>query len=210
LTTHTGWMPLNPAANFNPEVLSKLASGGEVLLPNLGMGTLHHMHATDVALAFACALACRTVAIGESFHVVSPAALTLRGFAEQMAAWFGQAPNIRFLPWEEWRQNHSEKDARITWDHIARSPNCCIEKARRLLGYEPRYESLEAIQESVAWLVRGLSVTVRRRCQNASPHPHTRKTGAYFPAPPPRTIRGGPKLPPKTETSPQHALFSVG
>jgi hypothetical protein len=54
-------------------------------------------------LAFACALARRSVAIGESFHVVSPAALTLRGFAEQMAAMFGQAPNIRFLPWEEWR-----------------------------------------------------------------------------------------------------------
>jgi nucleoside-diphosphate-sugar epimerase len=149
-----GWMPLNPAANFNPEVFAKLASGGEVLLPNFGMETLHHVHAADVALAFACALARRDVAIGESFHVVSPAALTLRGFAEQMAAWFGQAPNIRFLPWEEWREKHSEKDSRITWDHIARSPNCSIEKARRLLRYEPRYQSLAAIQESVAWLQR--------------------------------------------------------
>jgi nucleoside-diphosphate-sugar epimerase len=100
------WMPPNPAANFNPEVFSKLASGGEVLLPNLGMETLHHVHAADVALAFACALARRSVAIGESFHVVSPATLTLRGFAEQMAAWFGQAPNISgFCPGRSGRRS---------------------------------------------------------------------------------------------------------
>jgi nucleoside-diphosphate-sugar epimerase len=34
----------------------------------------------------------------------------------------------------------------VTLDHIAHSPNCSIEKTRRLLGYSPRYTSLEAIQ----------------------------------------------------------------
>jgi len=29
-----------------------------------------------------------------------------------------------------------------------------IEKARQLLGYAPRYSSLEAVQESVAWMAR--------------------------------------------------------
>jgi nucleoside-diphosphate-sugar epimerase len=69
-----------------------------------------------------------------------------------MASWFGQKAQLRFLPWEEWRGGFSENDVRFTWDHIAHSPNCSIEKARRLLGYEPRYGSLEAVQESVAWL----------------------------------------------------------
>jgi len=41
----------------------------------------------------------------------------------------------------------------VTWDHIAHSPNCSIEKARKLLGYEPRYGSLDAVQESVTWLI---------------------------------------------------------
>ena len=50
-----------------------------------------------------------------------------------------------------WRR--LEKDAAITWDHIARSPNCSIRKAQRLLDYQPRYSSLEAVQESLNWLI---------------------------------------------------------
>jgi nucleoside-diphosphate-sugar epimerase len=71
-----------------------------------------------------------------------------------MSAWFGREERLRFLPWEEWRAQASEKDARITWDHLAHSPHCSIEKARQLLGYAPRYGSLEAVQESVAWMAR--------------------------------------------------------
>jgi nucleoside-diphosphate-sugar epimerase len=145
-----GWNPVNPQGNFNPAIFSDLAQGKNVSLPNLGMETLHHVHADDVAQAFLCAMARRSVALGESFHVVSPAAITLRGFAERMSTWYGHSAKLNFLPWEEWRQSVNEKDARITWDHIAHSPNCSIAKARNLLGYAPRYTSLQAVQESVA------------------------------------------------------------
>jgi nucleoside-diphosphate-sugar epimerase len=145
-----GWNPINPQGNFNPTVFSTLARGEELSLPIIGMETVHHVHADDVAQAFQRAIACRSVTLGESFHIVSPAALTLRGFAERMAAWFGQQANLVFLPWEQWKATVSEKDARSTWDHIAHSPNCSIEKARRLLGYIPRYTSMEAVQEAVA------------------------------------------------------------
>jgi nucleoside-diphosphate-sugar epimerase len=145
-----GWNPINPQGNFNPEVFSDLAQGREVKLPNIGMETMHHVHADDVAQAFMCAMERRSAALGESFHVVSPAALTLRGFAEKMAAWFGHSPRLEFLPWEEWKETVIERDAKVTWDHIAHSPNCSIAKARSLLGYTPRYTSLEAVQEAVA------------------------------------------------------------
>jgi nucleoside-diphosphate-sugar epimerase len=148
-----GWIPLNPAANFNPEVFIALARGEEVLLPNLGRETVHHVHADDVAQAFVKSIASRSVSVGESFHVVSPAALALGGYAEAVAAWFGQPAKLRFLPWEEWKAHASEDDASKTWDHIARSPNCSIGKAERLIGYTPRYRSLEAIQESLGWAV---------------------------------------------------------
>ena len=149
----TGWMPLNPAANFNPAVFADLASGREVSLPNLGRETLHHVHADDVAQAFVKAMANWSNARGESFHVVSPAALSMGGYAESVAAWFGQPARLRYLPWEEWRASVPVKDAKITWDHIARSPNCSIQKARRLLDYQPRYSSLEAVRESLNWLI---------------------------------------------------------
>lgn len=153
----TGWQPVNPAGNVNPEVFEKLAAGRELCLPNLGLETVHHVHAGDVAQAFVQAMARRSLAIGESFHVTSPAALTLRGYAERMATWFGQPARLNFAPFEEWKKTAGEGDAAITWDHIAHSPCCSIAKARRLLEYQPRYTSLEAVQESVACLINAVT-----------------------------------------------------
>jgi nucleoside-diphosphate-sugar epimerase len=145
-----GWVPLNPAGNFNQKVYETLSRGEELALPNLGLETVHHVHADDVAQIVCRMLARRSVSIGESFHVVSPAAMSLRGYAEKMSLWFGQEPRLAFLPWEKWKATVNAEDAAATWDHIAHSPCCSIEKARRMLGYEPRYTSLEAVQESVA------------------------------------------------------------
>jgi nucleoside-diphosphate-sugar epimerase len=148
-----GWPPLNPAGHFNPAVFSQLAAGTELALPNLGLETVHHVHADDVAQAFERALTHWGAAVGESFHVVSPSAVTLRGYAEAVAAWFGQQARLRFLPWPEWQATVSEAEAKATWDHIAHSPNCSIAKAERLLEYRPRYSSLEAVYEAVEWLI---------------------------------------------------------
>lgn len=148
-----GWAPVNPAGNFNPEVFSKLRQSRQIHLPNIGMETLHHVHADDVAQCFVKAVEQRGAALGEAFHVVSPAALTLRGYAERVSEWFGHPAQLQFLPWEEWRQGVTEREAAVTWDHIAHSPNCSIAKARTCLGYEPRYSSLAAVRESLDWLI---------------------------------------------------------
>jgi nucleoside-diphosphate-sugar epimerase len=148
-----GWAPVNPAGNFNPEIFSRLLRGAPVQLPNIGMETLHHVHADDVAQCFQKAMENRTSALGESFHVVSAAALTLRGYAERVAGWFGREAQLEFLPLKDWQQSVTPKEAAVTWDHIAHSPNCSIAKARKVLGYEPRYSSLQAVRESVDWLI---------------------------------------------------------
>jgi nucleoside-diphosphate-sugar epimerase len=144
-----GWNPINPQGNFNPEAFSALLHGRELDLPNLGMETLHHVHADDVARGFVCALQRRSASTGESFHIVSSKALTLRGFAHGAATLLGSTARLRFLPYTEWCKTVSEKDARITWDHISHSPNCSIEKAQSLLGYAPRYSSLEAVEDAL-------------------------------------------------------------
>ncbi|MBX3061929.1 MAG: NAD(P)-dependent oxidoreductase [Anaerolineae bacterium] len=148
-----GYVPLNPAANFNPAVYEQIGRGEELTLPNFGLETIHHVHASDVAQLFLLALTHWSSSVGENFHAVSPAAVTLRGYAEAMFRWFGHEPKLKYLGWEQWKTTVSEKDADATWDHIARSPNASIAKARHLLGYQPAYSSLQAIQESVRWLV---------------------------------------------------------
>jgi nucleoside-diphosphate-sugar epimerase len=149
-----GWIPLNPAGNFNPVVFRKLAQGDELYLPNLGMETVHHVHADDVAQAFIQAIDHWQNAVGESFHVVSPKAVTLRGYATAIAKWFGQEPNCKYLPWDEWQKTVRKEDAKATWDHIAHSPNCGIRKAQEWLNYQPRYGSLQAVQEALSWLIK--------------------------------------------------------
>src|SRR5213595_2790385 len=94
-----GWNPVNPAGHFNPEVFRRIARGELLVLPNDGMETVHHVHADDVAQAFELALAHPDDAVGEGFHVVSPAPMTLRAYAEAMFAHFGQTPRLEFLPW---------------------------------------------------------------------------------------------------------------
>jgi nucleoside-diphosphate-sugar epimerase len=147
-----GWVPINPAGNLELDVYRRLATGEQVALPNLGMETLHHVHADDVAQSFTAAMANRSVAVGESFHVVSAAALTLRGFAEAVAGWYGREADLAFLPWEQWRGTVEPGAAQATWDHIAHSPNSSIAKAVRLLDYQPRYSSLQAVREALEWL----------------------------------------------------------
>ncbi len=70
-----------------------------------------------------------------------------------MAAWFGHRARLSFQPWETWAAAQEPQDAQATWDHIAHSPSLSIDKAVKILGYRPRYSSLDAVFESLAWLV---------------------------------------------------------
>lgn len=155
-----GYAPLNPAGHFNPDVFAVLARGEALALPNFGLETVHHVHAADVAQAFMKAITHWSASVGESFHTVSPAALTLRGYAEAVAAWFGQEAHLKFLPFDEWKKTLPEGEATATWEHIARSPNASIAKAERLIDYHPRYSSLQAIYESVNWLIENGKIVI--------------------------------------------------
>jgi len=148
-----GWEPLNPAGHFNPGVFSQIARGDELILPNFGMETVHHVHADDVAQIVMGAIANRSVAVGEAFNAVSPQAINLKGYAAATYRWFGHEPRLRYEGYETWKLKQPPADAQATWEHIVRSPSHSIAKAERLLGYRPRYTSLQAVYEAVAWLI---------------------------------------------------------
>lgn len=155
-----GWNIINPAGNLDLAVWEKLAVGDEVVLPNIGLETLHHVHADDVAQGFQLAVERQSEAVGNSFHIVSDRALTLRGYAEAVARWFNRDAVLKFVPFDDFRALVGDTQADTTWDHISRSPSASIEKARRLLGYSPRYTSLAAVAEAVAWLQRDGQLTL--------------------------------------------------
>ena len=148
-----GWMPLDPVGTWSPTVYGKLARGEELRMPHQGLETLHHVHADDVAQVFMKAIANRMASVGESFHAVSPAAMTMRGYAESLSEWFGQPARLRFVSWEDYRATVSAEDAGWCWDHMTHSSNCSPAKAQRMLDYQPRYSSLEGVCESLTWLI---------------------------------------------------------
>jgi len=148
-----GWVPLNPQANFNPKVYEMLARGEELTLPNLGLETMHHVHADDVAQTFQLALEHWDASAGESFFAVSRGALTLRGYAGAVAGWFGREAKLRYLPVEEWKRTMEPNDAASSYGHLIHSTHCSPLKAMGQLGYRPRYTSLEAVREAVDWLI---------------------------------------------------------
>ncbi|AMM20371.1 epimerase [Frondihabitans sp. PAMC 28766] len=150
--TGPGWPMINPQGNLDLAVWAALAAGTEVVLPNFGLETLHHVHADDVAQGFEKALERQALAVGQSFHLVSERALTLRGFAEGIASWYGASPRLRFVPFEEFRGLTSPEFAESTLAHISRSHSLSIERARTVLGYAPRYSSLEAVEDGLTWL----------------------------------------------------------
>ena len=95
-----GWPVITPAGNLDPAVWTRLATGQPLALPDHGLGVLNHVHADDVAQAFELALS-RPAAAGASFHVVAAQAMTLRGLAAGVAAWFGREPVLDFVDWAE-------------------------------------------------------------------------------------------------------------
>ena len=113
---------------------------------------LHHVHADDVAQAFERALS-RPAVIGASFHVVAEQAMTLRGLAAGVAGWFGREPVLEFTDWAEFERRAGAEHAETTRQHPDRSIAASIGRAREVLGYAPRYSSLDALHEALAWLV---------------------------------------------------------
>jgi nucleoside-diphosphate-sugar epimerase len=147
-----GWPVITPAGNLDPDVWTCLATGKPLPLPDHGLGVLHHVHADDVAQAFERALT-RPAAIGASFHVVAEQAMTLRGLAEGVAQWFGRPPVLDFVDWPEFEQRAGAEHAETTREHTFRSITASIARARETLGYAPRYSTLQALHEALAWLV---------------------------------------------------------
>jgi len=145
-----GDIPVNPQGFKGLSAFEKLKAGEPLSLPNFGMETLHHVHASDVAGVFFAAIKAGKPSYGEGFHAVSPAAVTLFGYAVEAAKWFGKEAFLRFEPFDEWKKNFSETDAETTHEHIYRSPSCSMEKAKRVLDFTPGHTSFEAIRECIA------------------------------------------------------------
>jgi nucleoside-diphosphate-sugar epimerase len=148
-----GWPVINPVGNLDPAVWQTLAAGSELAIPGLGTDLMHHVHADDVAQAFALAVEKRDAAAGHAFSVTAASALNVRGFATIAAGWFGRPADLRSVSWEEFRGTTTPEFGESSWQHLYRSQCMSIDKARRLLGYEPAFAPEDAAYQAVRWMI---------------------------------------------------------
>ncbi len=148
-----GWAAVNPAGNFDLDVYRSLKRDGSALLPLDGMALLQHVHAADVAEVHRLALMNSDVSAGEAFNAVAEQSITLRAYAALLARHFGHEPRLTFLPWADFVAEVGDAHAVMTHDHITRSPHFSVAKARRLLGFIPRYSEEETVLSAVDALV---------------------------------------------------------
>ena len=80
--------------------------------------------------------------------------MTLRGLAAGVAGWFGREPVFEFVDWSEFERRVGADHAEVSREHVGRSIAASIDRARDLLGYRPRYSSLDALHESLRWLAK--------------------------------------------------------
>lgn len=158
-----GWYPTTPRGNSDPSVFSLVARGEELILPNLGLEMVHHVHADDVAQWIIRAIDNRAATVGEVFNTVSEQAVTLRGYAEAVYKWFGKEPRLSFAPMDKWLDGLDDEFRENSRGHVIRSSCHSIEKSRKRLGYSPRYTSLEAVHESVLALIETGEVIIPDR-----------------------------------------------
>lgn len=157
-----GWHPIGPLGSLDPAVWHTLSAGQPLQVPGSGTDVMHHVHAGDLAQAFEKAVGHRDAAAGEDFNIVAPTALTVRGYAEIAAGWFGQQVVLETVSWEQFRATTTPEHADTSWRHLYRNHCFTIEKAKSLLGYAPRYEPEEAVLESVQWLIEHDQLSVAR------------------------------------------------
>ena len=62
-------------------------------------------------------------------------------------------PSLTSSSWDELARRAGPEHADVTREHTSRSITASIARAREVLGYAPRYSALDALRESLAWLV---------------------------------------------------------
>lgn len=146
-----GWVPINPQGNLNIAVYRDIMTGKEVILPDFGLSTLHHVHSADIAGMIRACIENPEKSNGETFNAVTKSAVTLEGFAQMLYEHYGHEPKIKCVSREEFSRLVSERDYRVSESHLIHSSHCSVEKAEKILDFTPKYNTMETILDCLGW-----------------------------------------------------------
>lgn len=141
---------VTPAADFDQAVFRVIARSGELFFAGNGMGTVHHVHASDVAQAFLLALDQPEKSIGQVFNVSSDRNLTYGGYLRLVERLYDSHCTVAYLPIDDWERRFGANPTMV--NHLIQHSSIDISKIRQTLGYAPAYDEERIIREVLEWL----------------------------------------------------------
>ncbi len=142
--------PRNNVFDMETPMFLRLLRGRPVLLPHSGLVTASYGHVEDLCDAMIGLVGNRR-ALGEVFNITA-GAVTSRRYVEILARIVGVEPNIVEVPDSRLHELPPGSFGHLfSWRHHA-VPS--IDKARHLLGHEPRFDIRAGHQQTYAWFVQ--------------------------------------------------------
>lgn len=150
--------PRNNIHDMETPMFLRLLQGRPILLPHSGLVTASYGHVEDLAEAMILAVGNRR-ALGEIFNVTA-GAVTSRKYVEVLARVVGKEPDIVDVPDHRLAELPAGSFGHLfSWRHHA---VLSIEKARSILGFEPRFDIRAGHANTFKWFQhRGLDLLDR-------------------------------------------------
>lgn len=146
-----GKIPLDGMGGRSIEVHKAHKAGKPVIIPDGPECLIGPCHAEDIAQLFILAINNREVAAGQLFNVGSEYSLTTSRFVKTLSDIYGVDIPIERVSWETYT---TEVNPQITaWWHFYAHMQPDISKAKKLLGYSPKYTPEEALKSAVDWMI---------------------------------------------------------
>lgn len=145
-----GKVPLDQLGGRSVECHKAMQRGETVYLPDGPEALIGPCDAEDIAALFALAINNRTAAAGQIFNVGSADSVTSTELIRLFGEIYGVTIPIEYVPWATYTEKINPDMG--GWWHFYAHMLPDISKARKLLGYEPRYTVKETMRRAVEWM----------------------------------------------------------
>ncbi len=145
-----GKVPLDQMCGRSVERHKAMQRGETVILPDGPEALIGPCDAEDLASLFALAINNRTAAAGQIFNAGSADAVTGTQLIRLFSDIYEVEIPIERVPWEIYKTEVNPDMG--NWWHFYAHMLPDISKARKLLGYEPKYSVKDTIRRAVNWM----------------------------------------------------------
>lgn len=145
-----GKIPLDTSGGRSIDVHRAIMKGETVYLPEGPETLISPCDAYDLAMLFALAINNREATAGEIFNGGSATSMTITHFVKTYGKIYNTEIPIKYVPWEEYQTKINPSIG--NWWHFYSHMCPDISKAKRLLGYEPKYTPEQAMERAVEWM----------------------------------------------------------